>query len=382
MISRCGHASMAQLGAGGKGEARMRDWNYAGQERYMGAMSNPEHPNLRQARRLCVAPMMDWTNRHCRMFHRRFTTHALLYTEMVTASAIVRGDAAHLLGHHAGEHPLALQLGGSDPDELARAVLIAEPFGFAEINLNVGCPSDRVQSGTFGACLMRHPGLVADCAAAMIAAAGSAGPEITVKCRIGVDDQDPQAVLPDFIDRVAAAGVRVFAVHARKAWLDGLSPKQNRDVPPLDYALVGRVKQARPGLDIIVNGGIASLEQARGHLAEGFDGVMVGRAAYHEPAAVLGEADALVTGIARDPAPAEAAVRAMYPYIENELSAGTRLAQITRHMLGAFSGRPGARRWRRILSEGAHRPGVGVDLVEQALSAVAPMTAPLNTAAE
>jgi tRNA-dihydrouridine synthase A len=341
-------------------------------------MSNPPHPDLRQARRLCVAPMMDWTDRHCRMFHRRFTSQALLYTEMVTASAVVHGDAAHLLRHDPAEPPLALQLGGADPGELAEAVRIAAPFGFAEINLNIGCPSDRVQSGTFGACLMRRPDLVADCAAAMIAAAGAGGPEITVKCRIGVDDQDPQVVLPDFIDRVAAAGVRVFAVHARKAWLDGLSPKQNRDVPPLDYALVGRVARARPGLDFVLNGGIASLEQACEHLGEGFAGVMVGRTAYHEPAAVLGGADALVTGIAREAVPAEAAVRAMYGYIERELSAGTRLAQITRHMLGAFSGRPGARRWRRILSEGAHLPGAGVELVEQALGAIAP----IRTAAE
>jgi tRNA-dihydrouridine synthase A len=353
-------------------------WNWAGRQRYMRAMSNPPHPDLRQARRLCVAPMMDWTDRHCRMFHRQFTTHALLYTEMVTASAILHGDAAHLLRHDVAEHPLALQLGGSDPDELARAVRIAAPFGFAEINLNVGCPSDRVQSGTFGACLMRQPDLVADCAAAMIEAA-SGGPEITVKCRIGIDDQDPGVVLPDFIARVAAAGVRVFAVHARKAWLDGLSPKQNRDVPPLDYALVGRVKRARPELDIVLNGGIASLEQARGHLADGFDGAMVGRAAYHEPAAVLGGADALVTGVAMAEAPAASAVRAMYPYIETELSGGARLAQITRHMLGAFAGRPGARRWRRILSEGAHRPGAGVELIEQALGAIAPLCAPVNT---
>ncbi|MCH8952847.1 MAG: tRNA dihydrouridine(20/20a) synthase DusA [Proteobacteria bacterium] len=344
-------------------------------------MSNPPRPDLRQARRLCVAPMMDWTDRHCRMFHRRFTSHALLYTEMVTAGAIVHGDAAHLLRHHAAELPLALQLGGGDPGELAEAVRIAAPFGFAEINLNVGCPSDRVRSGTFGACLMRQPGLVAECAAAMIAAAGDAGPEITVKCRIGVDDQDPEAVLPEFIDRVAAAGVRVFAVHARKAWLDGLSPKANREVPPLDYALVGRVARARPALAFILNGGIASLEQARGHLAPGinggFAGVMLGRAAYHQPAMVLGGADALVTGSAREAVSAEAAVRAMYGYIEDELARGTRLARITRHMLGAFAGRPGARRWRRILSEGAHRPGAGVALVE-ALGAVAPA----RTAAE
>jgi tRNA-dihydrouridine synthase A len=286
---------------------------------------------------------------------------------------------AYLLGHHGAEHPLALQLGGADPDQLAEAVRIAAPFGFAEINLNVGCPSDRVQSGTFGACLMRQPGLVADCAAAMIAAAGAAGPEITVKCRIGVDDQDQKVVLPDFIDRVAAAGVRVFVVHARKAWLSGLSPKQNRDVPPLDYALVGRVKRARPGLDIILNGGIASLEQARGHLAPGlnggFDGVMVGRAAYHEPAAVLGGADTLITGTARAVVSAEDAVRAIYPYIEAELAGGARLIQITRHMLGAFAGRPGARHWRRVLSDDAHRPGAGIELVEHALSAIGPVSA-------
>jgi tRNA-dihydrouridine synthase A len=330
---------------------------------------------LSRNRRLCVAPMMDWTDRHCRMFHRRFTAEALLYTEMVTAGAVVHGDAAHLLGHDPAEHPLALQLGGSDSAELARAVRIAAPFGFAEVNLNVGCPSDRVQSGAFGACLMCEPGLVADCAAAMIEAAGTDGPEITVKCRTGVDDQDPEVALPGFIDRVAAAGVRVFAVHARKAWLEGLSPKDNRDIPPLDYPLVGQVKSARPELEIVLNGGIASLEQVRGHLAEGFDGVMVGRAAYHEPAAVLAGADALIAGENRPQVAAEDAVRAMFPYIEAELARGARLAQITRHMLGAFAGRPGARRWRRMLSESAHRPGAGVALVEQALATIEPVAA-------
>jgi len=304
--------------------------------------------------------MMDWTDRHCRMFHRRFSVHAMLYTEMVTASAVVRGDPAHLLRHDPAEHPLALQLGGADPAELAAAVRIAAPFGFAEVNLNVGCPSDRVQSGTFGACLMRQPGLVADCAAAMIEAAGHGGPQITVKCRIGIDDQDPEQVLPDFVDRIAKAGVRVFAVHARKAWLQGLSPKENREIPPLDYALVRRLKAARPELDIVLNGGVASLDEARRHLADGFDGVMIGRAAYHQPAAV----------------------QAMLPYIERELAAGTRLAQITRHMLGVFAGRPGARRWRQILSEGAHQAGAGVELVERALAAVAPVTTPISAAAE
>lgn len=333
---------------------------------------------LSRNRRLCVAPMMDWTDRHCRVFHRKFTVEALLYTEMVTAGAVVHGDAAHLLGHDRAEHPLALQLGGSDPAELARAVQIAAPFGFAEINLNVGCPSDRVQSGTFGACLMREPGLVADCARAMIETAGVDGPEITVKCRIGVDDQDPGRALPDFLDRVASAGVKVFAVHARKAWLEGLSPKANRDIPPLDYPLVARVKAARPELEIVLNGGIASLEQAGRYLAEGFDGVMVGRAAYHDPVVVLAGADALITGEDRPQIGAEEAVRAMFPYIEEQLALGVRLQQITRHMLGTFAGRPGARRWRRVLSEGAHRPGAGVNLVERALAAIMPT----STAAE
>jgi tRNA-dihydrouridine synthase A len=331
--------------------------------------------SLSQARRICVAPMMDWTDRHCRVFHRQFTARALLYTEMVTANAVVYGDAAYLLRHDPAEYPLALQLGGSDPALLAQAVRIAAPFGFGEINLNVGCPSDRVQSGAFGACLMREPGLVADCVAAMIAAAAGDGPQITVKCRIGVDDQEPEVVLPDFVDRVAAAGVKVFAVHARKAWLAGLSPKQNRDVPPLDYPLVAALKRARPELEIVLNGGIASLEQAHEHLEAGFDGVMLGRAAYHETAAVLAQADELITGEACAGVAAEDAVRAMFPYIEAQLAEGVRLGQITRHMMGAFAGRPGARSWRRVLSDDAHRPGAGVALVEQALQAIGPFAA-------
>ncbi|MDH3668770.1 MAG: tRNA dihydrouridine(20/20a) synthase DusA [Paracoccaceae bacterium] len=325
---------------------------------------------IAQARRVCVAPMMDWTDRHCRMFHRQFTARALLYTEMITASAILHGDAAHLLRHGPVEYPLALQLGGSVPGDLARAVRIAAPMGFAEINLNVGCPSDRVQSGTFGACLMREPGLVAECAAAMIEAAGADGPEITVKCRIGVDDQVPERVLPEFVDRVAAAGVQVFAVHARMAWLEGLSPKQNRDIPPLDYPLVHALKRDRPELGIIINGGIASLAEAKAHLAQGVDGAMIGRAAYHDPAGLLAGADALITGAAGPEVTAEDAVRAMFPYIARELDWGTRLAQITRHMLGAFSGRPGARRWRQVLSAEAHRPGAGLDVIERALGYV------------
>ena len=330
--------------------------------------------DLALARRLSVAPMMDWTDRHCRMFHRQFTAHALLYTEMVTAAALVHGGATWLLDHASAEHPLALQLGGSEPDLLARAVEVARGRGFAEINLNVGCPSDRVQSGRFGACLMREPELVADCVRAMIAAAGTAGPEITVKCRIGVDEQDPEITLPRFLDAVAGAGVGHVIVHARKAWLAGLSPKENRTVPPLDHGLVHRMKAQRPGLSIAANGGIADLDTARTQLAA-VDGVMIGRAAYHDPAGMLGGADSLITGQAHETVPPEQAVRAMLGYIETELGHGTRLQAITRHMIGAFSGRPGARRWRQILSDGAGRPGAGPELVEAALGAVAPVPA-------
>lgn len=321
-------------------------------------------------RRLSVAPMMDWTDRHCRFFHRQLSRRALLYTEMVTARALLHGDADHLLRHAPEEYPLALQLGGSVPDELGAAVRIARERGFCEINLNVGCPSDRVQDGAFGACLMRHPGLVAECVAAMIDAAAEVaadGPEITVKCRIGVDEQEPEVALPALVDACADVGVRSFAVHARKAWLDGLSPKENRTVPPLDYPLVARLKASRPDLEIVLNGGIASLDEAVGHLSD-FDGAMLGRAAYHDPAGVLAAADRRVFGQPGPDADPVAAVRAMYPYIEAELSAGTRLNAITRHMLGAFTGRPGARRWRRVLSEGAHRPGAGTELVESALA--------------
>lgn len=313
--------------------------------------------------------MMEWTDRHCRLFHRQFSRHVLLYTEMLTANALLHGEPARWLRHDAAEYPLALQLGGSEPRKLHDAVAIARGKGFAEINLNCGCPSDRVQNGAFGACLMREAALVADCVAAMIDAAGPDGPRITVKCRIGVDEQDPAEVLPAFVARVADAGVRSFAVHARKAWLQGLSPKENRTVPPLDYALVARLKATRPDLEIVLNGGIASLSQATAHL-ETFDGVMIGRAAYHDPTAILAHADRAVFGATTPPLAPSDAVRAMYPHIEAELTAGTKLHQITRHMLGVFAGRPGARRWRRVLSEGAHLPGAGIDLVEQALGVV------------
>ena len=318
--------------------------------------------------RLAVAPMMDWTDRHCRFFHRRFTRRTLLYTEMVTTGAVLRGDRARLLAFHPEERPLALQLGGSVPAELAAAAAVGREMGFDEINLNVGCPSDRVQSGCFGAALMKTPELVAECAAAMIAAAG--GVPVTVKCRIGVDEEDPEAALPAFLETVAAAGVTRFAIHARKAWLQGLSPKENREIPPLDHGLVLRMKARFPGLAIAVNGGIESLDAARGFLARGLDGVMIGRAAYHAPA-LLGAADRTIFGAATPDVAAEDAVAEMLPYIEAERSRGTPLNAITRHMLGAFQGRPGARAWRRRLSEGAHLAGAGPELVRAALGAVA-----------
>ena len=315
---------------------------------------------------LAVAPMMDWTDRHCRFLHRQLSKQALLYTEMVTAPALVRGGALHLLAHSPLEHPVALQLGGSDPAELAQAARLGQDAGFCEINLNVGCPSDRVQSGTFGAVLMKQPSLVAECVAAMIDAVDI---EVTVKCRIGVDDQDPERVLPDFLQRLSGAGCRRFIIHARKAWLQGLSPKENRDIPPLDYDLALGMKSRFPDLHISVNGGVTSLKQVRGFLDAGFDGVMVGRAAYHDPVSILAAADPDIFGTGRITR-AEDAVRAMLPYISDHLDRGGKLHQVTRHMLGLFAGRPGARMWRRTLSEGAHKPGAGPALVLQALAEV------------
>ena len=318
--------------------------------------------------------MMDWTDRHCRFLHRQISRRALLYTEMVTAPALVRGGARHLLGHDAAEHPVAVQLGGSDPAELAEAARIAAGEGFAEINLNVGCPSDRVQSGCFGAVLMRSPALVADCVAAMAAASGA---EITVKCRIGVDDDDPQEVLPGFLETVAAAGVRRFAIHARKAWLQGLSPKENREIPPLDHALVIAMTRRFPALRIAINGGIDSLAQAQALLAQGVDGVMIGRAAYHAPYDILAGADAAIWGAAT-PAPARAEVVArMRPYIARHLAAGGRLHAVTRHMMGLFAGCPGARGWRRVLSERGTRPGAGLEVLDAALRELSPEGAEL-----
>ncbi len=308
--------------------------------------------------------MMDWTDRHCRFFHRGLTRRARLYTEMVTAEAVIRGDRGRLIGFDAEEHFLALQLGGSAPDRLAEAARIGADFGYDEINLNVGCPSDRVQSGTFGACLMREPVLVAECVAAMKAAVAI---PVTVKCRIGVDDQDPEEALDGLADAVLAAGADGIWVHARKAWLSGLSPKENRDVPPLDYARVLRLKARLPHAFVGINGGIRDLHQARAHLAH-VDGVMLGRAAYQSPA-ILAGVDRLL-GDRSEPPTAEAAAERMIPYAEKHCAAGGRVANVTRHMIGLFQGRPGARRWRQILTEDGTRPGAGAEVIRRALAAM------------
>ena len=313
--------------------------------------------------------MMDWTDRHCRYLHRLISRHTLLYTEMVTAPALVRGGARHLLRFDPAEHPVALQLGGSDPAELAEAASQGADEGYDEINLNVGCPSDRVQSGCFGAILMETPDLVARCVAAMIAAQPR---EVTVKCRIGVDNQDPETVLPDFLARIRDAGVTRVAIHARKAWLEGLSPKENRDIPPLDYDLVCRMKERFPDLHVSINGGIGTLDEAEALLARGLDGVMIGRAAYHAPWEILGQADRRIFGDDAPQRSPEDVVRAMVPHIEAHLAEGGRLHSVTRHMLGLFTGRPGARGWRRALSEGAHRDGAGVEVLLAALDALPP----------
>jgi tRNA-dihydrouridine synthase A len=325
-------------------------------------------------RRLSIAPMMDWTDRHCRAFHRALTAEALLYTEMVTAPAVLHGDRQRLLGFDAVEHPVALQLGGSDPAQLAEAARIGEAFGYDEINLNVGCPSDRVQSGRFGACLMREPELVADCMAAIKEAVTVPA---TVKCRIGVDDQNPQVSLFATVDACAAVGIEVFIIHARMAWLKGLSPKENRDVPPLDYALVRRLKRERPQLSISINGGITSLDEAEAHLdahddlGDGvqLDGVMLGRAAYHEPA-LLGQVDRRLFGAETPDVDAFTAIDRYRPYLAARLEEGVLLPAMTRHMLGLMHGRPGARAFRRILTVESIGPGAGLDVVDRAVEAV------------
>ena len=309
--------------------------------------------------------MMDWTDRHCRAFHRCLTSGALLYTEMLTTGAVLHGDRERLLGFDSSEHSVALQLGGSDPEHLAAAARIGAELGYDEINLNVGCPSDRVQSGRFGACLMREPGLVAECAAAMLEAVDT---PVSIKCRLGVDEQDPEDSLFTLVDGCAAAGVVTFIVHARKAWLQGLSPKDNREIPPLDYALVARLKRERPRLRIVINGGIADLDAAEAHLAC-VDGVMLGRAAYHTPA-MLGAADRRLLGATTPDVDPGEAVRRYRPYMRAALARGVRLSSMTRHMLGLFHGRPGARTWRRILTVEACRPGAALEVLDRALESV------------
>ncbi|MCW8809093.1 MAG: tRNA dihydrouridine(20/20a) synthase DusA [Rhodanobacter sp.] len=310
---------------------------------------------------VCVAPMMDWTDRHCRYFHRLLSPRARLYTEMVTSAALVRGKQLRLLEHSQQEHPVALQLGGSDPQELAQAARFGAEAGYDEINLNVGCPSDRVQSGRFGACLMREPALVGDCVKAMRDAVAV---PVTVKCRIGVDDQDDYAGLQHFTETMLEAGVGVLVVHARKAWLQGLSPKENREIPPLDYERVYRLKREFPELLVVINGGIGSVADVRAHLAQ-VEGVMLGRAAYHDPY-LLAQVEHALHG---EPLPSrDQVLRHMQPYVEAELARGTALKHISRHLLGLYQGEPGARAFRRTISEGAHLPGAGWALIEQALA--------------
>jgi len=310
--------------------------------------------------------MMDWTDRHCRFFHRQFTRRALLYTEMVVADAVIHGDRQRLLGFDPTEHPVALQLGGSDAAKLAEATRIGVAAGYDEINLNVGCPSDRVQSGTFGACLMRTPDLVAACVSAMKTAAGPV--PVTVKCRIGVDEQDPEVALDDLAVRVFDAGADALWVHARKAWLEGLSPKENRDIPPLDYDRVYRLKQKYPHQFIGINGGIASLDEAVQHLAH-VDGAMLGRAAYHTPAC-LADVDARLYGEAARLTDWDALLDTICDYAERHIAAGGRLGHVTRHMVGLFHGKAGARRFRQILSTDATRPGAGPQVLRAAFAAV------------
>lgn len=315
-------------------------------------------------RTFSVAPMMDWTDRHCRYLHRLISKNVLLYTEMVTAPALIHGDADRLLEFNQSEHPIALQIGGSHPNQLAQATRLGCEAGYDEININIGCPSDRVQFGRFGACLMKEPELVSECVTAMKEA--STGAEITVKCRIGVDDQEPKRILPDFIDKVSQNGVSSFTIHARKAWLSGLSPKQNRDVPPLDYELVHKIKKERPELEIILNGGLQTFDQAVHEINKGLDGAMIGRTAYHNPMEILANADSLFETNTNKKS-VNKIIDEMLPYIQNHLDSGGRLNQITRHMLGLFSGQSGAKIWKRTLSDEAHKKDAGVEVVQNAL---------------
>jgi len=326
---------------------------------------NSQKPQEISRWRFCVAPMMEWTDRHCRYFHRLLTRHALIYTEMLTTGAVLHGDRTRLLGFDPFEHPVGLQLGGSDPQALAQSARIGADFGYDEINLNVGCPSDRVQEGRFGACLMAEPRLVGDCVAAMKAAVPV---PVTVKCRIGIDEQDPESTLFDFAETVKSARADALIVHARKAWLKGLSPRENREVPPLDYPLVHRLKAAHPDLEIVLNGGIANLEQAQTHLGV-LDGVMMGRAAYQEPWRLAG-VDPLFFGTAAPFKTPKEAAAALIPYIERQLDNGLRLHTITRHVLGLFRAVPGARAFRRHLATAAVKPEARAHVMAEALTLV------------
>ena len=327
-------------------------------------------------RKFCIAPMMEWTDRHCRFFHRLLTRRARIYTEMITTGAVLHGPRARLMAYDVAEHPLALQLGGCDPRQLAECARIAEAFGYDEVNLNIGCPSDRVQEGRFGACLMAEPALVGDCVAAMAAVVKL---PITVKCRIGIDDQDPEEALEALACAVERAGVAALIVHARKAWLDGLSPRENRDVPPLDYARVYRLKAAHPNLSVMLNGGITTVDQALNHL-RCVDGVMMGRAAYQEPWRLLA-VDPVLFGERARFASARAAAEALLPYIERELARGTRLHAVTRHVLGLFRGMPGARAFRRHLATEAVKPAADAATFRAALAFIAHVDAQVVSAA-
>src|SRR5262245_57239119 len=321
-------------------------------------------------RRFSIAPMMEWTDRHCRFFHRVLTRRARLYTEMMTTGAVLRGNRARLLAFDPAEHPVAVQLGGSDPRALAESARICADLGYDEINLNVGCPSDRVKDGRFGACLMAEPQLVGDCVAAMKRAVKI---PVTVKCRIGIDGQDPEGALDELARDVIEAGSDALIVHARKAWLSGLSPKENRDIPPLDYDRVYRLKAALPHVPVIINGGIASLDEARAHLAH-VDGVMLGRAAYQEPWRLLSVDSGIFGQVAQHEGMKEV-FESMLPYIERELAQGTRLHAITRHFVGAYHAVPGARAFRRLLAEYGVRSGAGVNVLRDAIALVEERTA-------
>ena len=322
---------------------------------------------MTMSHRFCVAPMIDWTDRHCRAFHRTLSHHARLYTEMITANAIRFGDRERLLGFDALDHPVALQLGGSEPEALAEAARIGAEFGYDEINMNVGCPSDRVQRGRFGACLMAEPALVSECVSAM----RSTGLPVTVKSRIGIDDRDSYEALADFVATVVAGGCELLIVHARKAWLNGLSPKENREIPPLCYDVVHRLKSDFYDLPIVLNGGLEDVAAGLKHVERGLDGMMLGRAAYRHPWR-LSAVDPVLFGAPAPIATETDAVHAHLPYIARQLEKGEPLQRMTRHMLGLFQGRPGARRWRQILGEEARRPGAGVDVVHAALAAITP----------